>query len=139
MRILGGKLTPSLKERALPDERTHRIEPCNLASYFRAGTHVRIVQNEAQATRPWHPTQARETAGALHLQFLAPLGNLSNARTEMRWLQTIEWLRDEPEPALTDGEMRRLATCLVRGELGLQHWLVGIKDIGCGSEVVSGT
>ena len=36
--------------------------------------------------------------------------------------------------ALADGETRRLATYLIGGELSLQHWLVGIKDIGCGSE-----
>ncbi|MEC8050501.1 MAG: hypothetical protein VX210_06885 [Myxococcota bacterium] len=132
---LGCKLDAIAQEQALPTNVRIALSLATLASYFQREPISEIVRNEPQATGPWHPTQRNETAGALHLQFLATIGQpIKMQEQSMRWLQTIEWLRDEPEPALADGEMRRLATYLIGGELSLRHWLVGIKDIGCGSE-----
>ena len=132
---LGAKLDAIAQGKVLPENERIALSLATLASYFQREPISGIVQNEAQATGPWHPTQRSETAGALHLQFLATIGQpLKRQEQSMRWLQTIEWLGDAPEPTLTDGETRRFATYLIGGELSLQHWLRGIKAIDSASE-----
>ena len=133
---LGGKLDAIAQERALSNNERIALSLATLASFFDRKPMSDLVHDAPQtAAGPWHPAHRSESAGTLHLQFLLTIGQpLKRQEQSMRWLQTIEWLRDQPEPALNDGESRRLATYLSGGELSLRNWLTGISSIGYASD-----
>ena len=125
---LGTKLDAIANLQNLKDGERISLSLATMALFFDATGNQALQDSSPEASGPWHPSNRSESVGAAHLHFLGFIGQpLKIQEQSMRWLHTFEWLISTSSPALSDGEIRRLATYLDKGQLSLVHWLDGAE------------
>lgn len=114
-------------------EATHRItlSLAILGFHFEKETTSDAVDLERPAVGPWSLHHRKATSCRLQLQFVEAIGQPHKAQEQsLCWLQMMEWLDDLPNPDLSDGTVRRLATELYTVALPLTVWLEGVRATG---------